>query len=79
MVLQETKEWVLTAVDRCDAECSAQAYVIVKGVTGELLLCGNHYKKIMSSPTGKEKLEAFAFEIIDETDKLIENRLKGDN
>lgn len=79
MVLQETKQWTLTAVDRCDAECSAQAYVIVKGVSGELMFCSHHYNKITSDPTGLEKLNAYAFEIIDETERLIENRLVGEN
>ena len=74
-----TKEWTLTAVDRCDAECSAQAYVVVKGVSGELMLCSHHYNKIMDHPIGYEKMTAFAFETIDERDRLIENRLIGDD
>jgi hypothetical protein len=41
---------------------------------GELFLCGHHYNK-----TDKHKLEDFAFEIIDEREQLIENRLKGDD
>lgn len=73
----DTQEWVLTALDRCDAECSAQAYVMVKGVTGELYFCSHHYNKIMDSPSGYEKMMAFAFEFIDERDRLIENRLVG--
>lgn len=79
MVLQETKQWILTAVDRCDAECSAQAYVIVKGVTGEINFCSHHYNKIINDPAALEKLNAFAFEIIDESERLIENRLVGEN
>lgn len=79
MIAEQQKEWTLTAVDRCDAECSAQAYVIVKGVNGELMFCSHHYNKITSNPTGLEKLNAYAFEIIDETERLIENRLVGDN
>lgn len=69
----ETKEWVLTALDRCDGkDCAAQAYVLVKGVSGELYFCGHHYNK-----TNGDKLQAFAFEIIDERERLIENRLQG--
>ena len=79
MVLQETKQWVLTAADRCDAECSAQAYVIVKGVTGEINFCSHHYNKIINDSVALEKLNAFAFEIIDESERLIENRLVGEN
>lgn len=70
----ETKEWVLTAVDRCDGpECSAQAYVLVKGMSGELLFCSHHFNK-----ADGEKLRAFAFEVIDERERLIENRLKDE-
>ena len=71
----ETKEWVITAQDRCDGpQCSAQAYVIAKGVTGELYFCGHHYKQ-----SEGEKLSAFAYEIIDERERLVENRLQGDD
>ena len=66
------KEWILTALDRCDA-CGSQAYVRVTGVTGSLDLCGHHYK------VNEEKLIKFSFETIDERDKLIENRLEGDD
>lgn len=69
----ETVEWVLTANDRCDArDCKAQAYVKATGVTGELLFCGHHFNR-----ADGEKLRAFAFEIIDERERLVENRLKG--
>jgi len=64
------KEWQLTATDRCDY-CGAQAYVRVTGVTGSLDFCGHHYNR------HQEKLTSFAFETIDERDKLIENRLQG--
>ncbi len=71
----ETKDWVLTALDRCDdRNCGAQAYVLVKGVSGELAFCSHHYEKASG-----EKLSAFAFEVIDERERLIENRLQGDN
>lgn len=71
----ETKEWVLTASDRCDGSgCAAQAYVLVKGVSGELMFCSHHYNEVSG-----EKMSAFAFEVIDERERLVENRLKGDN
>jgi len=72
----ETKEWVLSAEDRCDA-CSAQAYVKVTGVSGELAFCSHHYNSIVNDPVGYEKMMSFMFEIIDERDKLIDNRTKG--
>jgi hypothetical protein len=70
----------LTAMDRCDsANCGAQAYVVAVGVSGELMFCSHHYNKIMNSERGKDRLENFAYQIIDERDKLIENRLVGEN
>lgn len=72
----EKKEWTLTTQDRCD-QCSAQAYVKIKGSTGELLFCGHHYEKIMNNPDSYTKMMAFMLEVIDERDKLIEDRLIG--
>jgi hypothetical protein len=69
----ETKEWVLTTADRCDV-CDAQAYIHVKGVSGEIMFCGHHY-----DTSNSDKLKAFAFEIIDERERLIENRLQGED
>jgi hypothetical protein len=69
----ETKEWVLTAEDRCDS-CGAQAYVQIKGISGELMFCAHHYNKASG-----DKLNSFAFETIDERERLIENRLRGEN
>jgi len=57
------KESVLQVIDRCDA-CQAQAFVIVKGVSGELYFCGHHYAK------NEKALETFAYEVIDERDKI---------
>lgn len=71
----ETKEWVLTAIDRCDAkDCAAQAYVLVKGVSGELMFCSHHFNK-----SDSDALRAFAFEVIDERERLVENRLQGND
>ena len=77
MVIEETKqqEQTLTALDRCDS-CGAQAYVMVKGITGELLFCSHHYNKIMDNPISYEKMMGFVLEVLDERDRLIENRLK---
>lgn len=70
----------LSALDRCDySACSAQAYVRAIGVTGDLLFCSHHYNRIMQSTTGSEKMNGFAYHIIDERDRLIENRLVGEN
>jgi hypothetical protein len=64
------KEYILKAVDRCDS-CSAEALVLVKGVGGELMFCGHHYAK------NEKALEKFAYEVIDEREKIIQNKLIG--
>jgi hypothetical protein len=69
---KEARQWTLTPQDRCDS-CGAQAYVRVTGVTGSLDFCGHHYK------VNEDSLFKFSFETIDERDKLIENRLQGDD
>ena len=70
------KEYFLKAIDRCD-KCGAQAYVQVKGSTGDLLFCGHHYDKIMNDPNAYIKMMAFMLEIVDERERLVENRLIG--
>jgi hypothetical protein len=78
MIEEEVKEFVLTALDRCDV-CSSAAYVQVTGVTGDLLFCAHHYGNIERNESALEKMKAFAFDIVDERERLIENRLKGDD
>lgn len=78
-LITDQKEFTLTAVDRCDAGCSAQAYVKAVGVSGELLFCSHHYNQITSNAIGYANLEKFAYQIIDEREKLIENRLMGED
>ena len=70
------KEWVLKVTDRCD-RCSAQAYVMIKGATGDLLFCGHHYDKIMNDPNAYKKMMSFMLEVIDERERLVENKLVG--
>ncbi len=78
MITEEVvaKEWTLKATDRCDS-CAAEALVKVTGLSGDLMFCGHHYNKIMDNPKGYDKMMSFALTIIDERDKLIENRAKG--
>ena len=78
MIINTKNEWILTNADRCD-RCNAQALVLVKGVSGELLFCGHHYNKIMNDVAGYEAIMEFAYEIVDEREKISENRLKGDS
>jgi len=70
------KEWVLSAKDRCDS-CDAQALVQVSGLNGDLLFCGHHYNSIMNNPDGYKKMMAFMISVIDEREKLVENKSKG--
>jgi len=72
----QVEEWILGATDRCDS-CAAEALVQVTGVSGDLLFCGHHYNKVMDNPNGYKKMMAFALTILDERDKLIENKAKG--
>lgn len=65
---KEEIQYYLTAVDRCD-RCSAQAYVRATGVSGELYFCGHHFAGM------EESLSKWAFEIIDERDRLNKNKL----
>jgi len=56
-------EPTLTAADRCDA-CGAQAFIRVVLASGELLFCGHHGRRNMTS------LEKQALFIQDETSRL---------
>jgi hypothetical protein len=77
MIKDEVKqEWQLSPHDRCD-RCSAEALVKVTGISGELLFCGHHYNKVMDNTEGYKKMMSFALTILDERDKLIENKEKG--
>jgi hypothetical protein len=71
----QVREWVLKATDRCDS-CGAEALVQVTGLNGDLLFCGHHYNKIMNNPEGYKKMMSFTITLIDERDKLIENKAK---
>ncbi len=70
----ETK-WVLKATDRCDS-CQSEALVKVTGLSGDLMFCGHHYNKIMNNADGYKKMMSFAITVLDERDKLIENKAK---
>ena len=72
----QAKEWELKATDRCDS-CAAEALVQVTGLNGDLLFCGHHYNKIMNNPQGYKKMMSFMITIIDERDKLVEDKVKG--
>jgi hypothetical protein len=78
MIAEEVvnKEWALSAVDRCDL-CAAEALVKVTGISGDLMFCGHHYNKIIDNAEGYKKIMSFMISIIDERDKLIEDKAKG--
>lgn len=74
---EEEKVWLLDATDRCD-RCGAQAYVKVIGKNSlDLLFCGHHYNKAMDNAVGYDKMMKFALEVVDERERLIENRSVG--
>ncbi len=64
--MTETVEQVerqLKVADRCD-RCGSQAFVLVKGIAGELMFCGHHYTK------NQEALEKYAYEVVDEREHI---------
>ena len=70
----------LSISDRCDSMgCAAQAYVAVRGLSGELFFCAHHYEKILSDSAGYEKMMSFMLEVLDNREMLNENRLIGDH
>lgn len=70
------REWKLNALDRCD-KCGSQAYVQIVGSTGDLLFCAHHYNKIVNDPNSYTKMMGFMLAILDERERLVENRLVG--
>lgn len=75
----ETKEWVLQATDRCDeGMCYAQAYVRLVAPDGFLDFCGHHYQRHLSLGAGP-KFDKIFYEVIDERERLEENKSKGDD
>jgi hypothetical protein len=61
----ESTSVTLTKLDRCDSgNCPAQAFVLVKFITGELLFCGHHFNKFEAS------LIKHAYEVIDTRDDI---------
>lgn len=80
MIKEQTinKEWVLSAIDRCDS-CAAEALVKITGLSGDLMFCGHHYNKIIDNKEGYDKIMSFMINIVDERDKLIEDKSKGKN
>jgi hypothetical protein len=74
--LEEKRDWLLSPLDRCD-RCGAEALTRISGLAGELLFCGHHYNKIMNDKDGYRKMMSFAITIVDEREKLIEDRAKG--
>jgi hypothetical protein len=48
-------------------------------MSGDLMFCGHHYNKIMAMPDGYNSMMSFMISIVDEREKLIENRAKGES
>lgn len=58
------KERQLTVFDRCD-RCAAQAWVMVKGLQGELYFCSHHFNE------HEKAISAWGYEILDEREFLV--------
>ena len=65
MVMTDSVERTLTALDRCDA-CGARAQYAVELEAGELLFCRHHFSK------NEEILINIAIDIYDASDAFIE-------
>jgi len=63
MEVMEAVERQLKIADRCD-RCAAQAFILVKGVSGELYFCGHHYA------SNEEALIKFSYEVVDEREHI---------
>lgn len=65
MTASATTKYVLNKQDRCDTgDCPAQAWVLVKFLTGELLFCSHHFDKFEAA------LIKDAYEVIDERHRI---------
>jgi hypothetical protein len=60
---KEQSKSVLQVADRCD-RCTAQAFILARGIKGELMFCGHHYNK------SKNSIDSWAFEIINEIQSI---------
>jgi hypothetical protein len=78
LIEQIDKKWTLDASHRCDV-CGSQAYVQTIGTSGDLLFCAHHYQGIVDNEKAQEAMTQFAYQIIDERDRLIENKLKDED
>lgn len=72
-MITKEKPKVLTALDRCD-RCSARAYVLVQGNTGDLLFCSHHYNKIVDNAVGYDKIMKFMTNIVDNRNELNQSK-----
>jgi len=69
LIEQIDKRWTLDTSHRCDV-CGSQAYVQTIGTTGDLLFCAHHYDGILNNEKAQEAMTRFAYQIIDEREKL---------
>jgi hypothetical protein len=78
LIEQIDSKWTLNSSDRCDS-CGSQAYVQALGTAGDLLFCAHHYQGILDNEKAQEAMTQFAYQIVDERDRLIENKLKDED
>jgi hypothetical protein len=41
------------------------------------MFCAHHYEGIMANAVGYDRMMKFAIEVVDERERLVENRLQG--
>ena len=61
--IKESKPRVLNQLDRCD-RCNAQAFILVKLISGELMFCGHHFNE------HELALRTASYEIVDERETI---------
>jgi hypothetical protein len=76
--VRNTAAYQLGPKDRCDS-CGAEALVQVTGLNGDLMFCGHHYNKIMDDANGYKNMMKFAITILDERDKLVQDKIKDED
>jgi len=64
LTIVEEKQQTLSKLDRCD-RCQAQAWILVKGLSGELYFCSHHFNQ------HEKKLQEWSYEIIDDREFMM--------
>ena len=74
--------WISTSLDKNEEEFKYHVQQVLGNVSNtinekELVSFYNHYNKIIDNSEGYAKMMSFMLTIVDEREKLIENKTKG--